>query len=90
MKLSDERINFLSHQIFKALKGKGGSQFADESKSLLGIKQAIHEFGSVLETVDQHVRQKIDSLKRHVLDGSREWDLLYRQYFDEELAKKGL
>lgn len=88
MKLSEERVTFLSHQIFKAL--KGSCRFADESKGLAGIKQAIHEYGAVLGAIDTHVREKIASLKRQILDGSREWDLIYRQYFDEELKKKGL
>jgi len=88
--LSDDRINFLSHQVFNALKTKGGAQYPDEKKALLGIKQAIHEFGGVLEGLDTQIRQKIASLKRQIPEGSREWDVLYRQYFEEELNKKGL
>jgi len=90
MNLSDDRINHLSHLLIKALKEKGTGQFADETKALLGIKKAIHEFGDILEVTDQAVRAKVATLKRQVQEGSREWDILYRQYFDEEMAKKGL
>lgn len=89
MKLSDERINDLSHKILEALK-KWAAQIPDTSKALLGIKKGIREFGEILEKIDAHVRQKIASLKRNVPEGSREWDLLYRQYCGEELSKKGL
>lgn len=90
MKLSDDRINNLSHKILKALKAQGQAQYPDETKALHGIKQAIHDFGAILEGIDASVRKKIASMKRQILDGSREFELLYRQYFDEELGKKGL
>ena len=90
MNLSDDRINHLSHLILKSLKDNGGARYGDEAKALLGIKKAIHDFGEVTESIDTQVRAKIATLKRQVQEGSREWDLLYKQYFTEELAKKGL
>lgn len=90
MRLSDDRINYLSHQILKAFKSQGGAQFPEEVKLLNGIKKSIHEFGEVLDGIDGVVRAKIETLKRNVPEGSREWDLLYRQYSEEELTKKGL
>jgi hypothetical protein len=35
------------------------------------------------------VRRKIASLKRGVVEGSGEWQILYRRYREEELRKKG-
>lgn len=90
MRLSDDRINFLSHRLLEALKKEGGAKYPDETKVLLGIKKAIRDFGDLLDGIDGTVRQKIASLKRNVPEGSREWDVLYRQYCDEELVKKGL
>lgn len=90
MKLSDDRINNLSHKILKALKVQGQAQYPDETKALHGIKQAIHDFGAILDGIDAAVRKKIASMKRQILDGSQEFEVLYRQYFDEELTKKGL
>ena len=89
MILSDERINHLSHLLIDVLK-KGGAKFVDEIKVLLELKKGIHEFGDVLEKIDGQVRTKVGSLKRQIPEGSREWDLLYKQYFEEELSKKGL
>ncbi|MBI2347945.1 MAG: DUF507 family protein [Deltaproteobacteria bacterium] len=39
------------------------------------------------DRVDEVVRQKIQSLSRPVPPGSREWDILYRKYLEEELKK---
>lgn len=89
MNLSDDRINHLSHLLIGELK-RGGVQFSDEIKVLIELKRGIHEFGELLDKFNLQVRQKIASLKRQIPEGSREWDLLYKQYFDEELVKKGL
>ena len=35
------------------------------------------------------VRSKIASLKRGVIEGSPEWNILFRRYREEELRKKG-
>ncbi len=89
MNLSDDRINHLSHLLIEVLR-RDGARFSDEIKVLTELKRGIHEFGEILDKIDNLVRQKVASLKRQVPEGSREWDLLYREYFDEELAKKGL
>jgi hypothetical protein len=34
------------------------------------------------------VRRKIQSLSRQVPVGSREWDILYRKYHEEEMRKQ--
>lgn len=90
MNLTDERINHLSHLVLTGLKKGGGVRVADETATLNGIKKALRDFASLLEVLDDQIRQKIATLKRDVPEGSREWDILYRQYFDQELAKKGL
>lgn len=39
--------------------------------------------------MDLAVRKKIASLKRGVVEGGSEWQVLYRRYREEELRKKG-
>ena len=33
-------------------------------------------------------RQKIRSIKRYIPEGSKEWEILYKQYFQEETDKR--
>ena len=40
--------------------------------------------------IDLEVRKKIASQKKEILEGSEEWDLLYRRHYSEELKKKGV
>ena len=34
-------------------------------------------------------KKMVASLKRGVVEGSPEWDVMYRKYFEEELNKRG-
>jgi hypothetical protein len=34
------------------------------------------------------VRYKIESQTRDIPEGSEEWDILYRRYYDEEMGKR--
>jgi hypothetical protein len=40
--------------------------------------------------IDLAARQKIESQKRTILEGSQEWDILYRKYYNEEVKKLGI
>jgi hypothetical protein len=37
------------------------------------------------ETVDAAARKKIESQQRKIPEGSAEWEILYRKYYEEEL-----
>ena len=39
------------------------------------------------EAIDALVRRKIESQKRPIPEGSDEWDVLYRKYYEEEVAR---
>jgi hypothetical protein len=34
------------------------------------------------------VRYKIESQARDIPEGSEEWDILYRRYYDDEMSKR--
>jgi hypothetical protein len=40
--------------------------------------------------IDAVARQKIERQKRTILEGSQEWDILYRKYYNEEVKKLGI
>jgi hypothetical protein len=42
------------------------------------------------EAVDAEIRKKISSQKKEVLEGSEEWDVLYRKYYAEEMRRMGI
>ncbi|MEO5357027.1 MAG: DUF507 family protein [Nitrospirae bacterium YQR-1] len=53
------------------------------------IKTIITAHLNVCEEVDTIVRKKLKSMKKGLIEGTQEWDILYRKFFDEEGAKRG-
>ncbi len=89
MRLSEERISHISHLIIEALKSEKICDFTQEGKALHEIKKNITNFLQFEDRADEAARQKIRSMSSMVAEGGREWDILYRKYFNEEMAKKG-
>jgi hypothetical protein len=87
-RLSESRISHLAHLIVDGLKKGNFANFAHEGRALNETKRVLSEFFHQEDHTDSIVRQKIASLSRHVPLGSREWDVLYRKYREEELRKQ--
>jgi hypothetical protein len=88
MKLSEERISHIAHMVFNRIYDDDVVDFYDEETGLREIKRAIEEFVKIYEDVDSFVRGKIESLKNRVPEGSLEWEILYKKYFEDEVRKK--
>ena len=43
----------------------------------------------ILAALDKKAVNKIHSQKKAIEEGSREWEILYRKYYNDELAKLG-
>jgi len=86
-KLSEARVSFLAHEILRVLQTDGLIEVQNERLALAEMKRLLTQEDELSARIDESVRQKIASLRRRVPPGSREWDLLYRQYFEEELRK---
>ena len=87
MRFSEARTSFLAHQMVKALRQEGLADIENERHVLLEIKRILGQEHAADSRVDLIVRRKIASLSRNVPPGSREWDVLYRQYYAEEARK---
>jgi len=86
-RLSENRISHLAHLVIDGLWKADLADFPNESRALAETKGAIKEFFSREDRTDEVVRQKLQSLSRSIPQGSREWDVLYRKYFEEEIRK---
>jgi uncharacterized protein len=88
IRLSESRISHLAHLVLDGLRKDKLAEFPNEGRSLSETKQVLRDFFQREDRIDEIVRQKIASLSRHVPPGSREWDILYRKYFEEEARKQ--
>jgi hypothetical protein len=86
--VSENRLSHLAHLIIDGLRKSGLVNFPAEGRALIETKQVLHDFFQRDDRLDEIVRQKIQSLSRHVPPGSREWDVLYRKYLEEEMRKE--
>ncbi len=86
--LSEGRISCLAHLIMDSLKTGGLVDFPNETRVLRETKEVLKETFNLEDRLDELVRQKIQSLSRPISPGSREWDILYRKYLEEELNKQ--
>jgi hypothetical protein len=59
-----------------------------EERILREIKRTITGELKFEDEADAAARRTIQSLSRRVPEGSREWDVLYRKYFEEELNRR--
>jgi len=89
-RLSREKINYLSKQILKTLENDPQVDFLDDPKEIrLAIVKAIEDELHLYEMLDRKAVEKIQSQKNAIEEGSREWEILYRKYYSEELDKLG-
>ena len=87
--VSEGRISALAQLVLAELKRADVADLRSDHLVLREIKGALSDFLQVDEVLDAKVRRKIASLSRRVPEGSAEWDVLYRQYFEEEKRKLG-
>jgi len=92
MRLSREKTVRLSHVIINLLVSSEDVDFVEDRDT---IRQEIVQILQALlkqeEQVDAEVRLKIGSQKKkEILEGSEEWDILYRRYYAEGLKRMGV
>ena len=91
MRLSREKIVRLSHQITDVLVSSDDVEFVEDRDTIRRevvqiLTATLHEE----EKADLEVRKKITSQKKEILEGSEEWELLYRKYYAEEMRRMGI
>ncbi len=87
MRFSEGRKSYLAHLIVSTLCKEGLAEVENERLVLAEIKQVLEQDHEIDARIDAVVRKKIASLSRRVPPGGREWDILYRQYYEEESRK---
>ena len=91
MKLSYEKIVQISHRIMGAIEALDEVEIFEEPNT---IRQEIVKILTDLmreeEKIGELVKSRITSQKRTITEGSAEWDILYKKYYNDELRKLGV
>jgi hypothetical protein len=91
MRISREKIVRLSHQITEVLVASEDVEFVDDRDTIR--QQVVLILTATLkeeEKVELEVRKKIGSQKKEILEGSEEWDVLFKKYYADELRRMGV
>jgi hypothetical protein len=88
LKLSRDKILKLSHLILDYINADDTVEYYVEPQAMRAdILKMIEGEMRTDEAIDALVRRKIESQKRTIPEGSDEWDVMYRKYYEEEMSK---
>jgi hypothetical protein len=91
MRISREKINKLAHAVSDTLADIDNVDFIEDRNAIrLEAKRLLENLMAQEARIDSAARQKIESQRRTILEGSQEWDILYRKYYNEEVKKLGI
>jgi hypothetical protein len=90
-RISDDKLNKLAHTIADTLAEIDEVDFLEDRNTIRQeARKALTKLLLDEVKIDAAARQKIASQQRIILEGSQEWDILYRKYYNDEVKKLGL
>jgi len=91
VRLSRDKVNKLAHTVADALASLDNVEFLEDRNSIrMEARRLLEELLKEEEKIDSAARKKIESQRRTILEGTQEWDILYRKYYNEEVKKLGI
>ena len=91
MRLSRDKINKLAHTVADTLAELDQVDFVEDRNTIrMEARRILEELMAEEAKIDIAARQKIESQKRTITEGTQEWDILYRKYYNEEVKKLGI
>jgi hypothetical protein len=91
VRISRDKSNVLARAVADVLKEMDEVEFIEDPNTIRQeTRRILEEILNQEEKIDLAAKQKIESQKRTILEGSQEWDILYRKYYNEEVKKLGV
>jgi hypothetical protein len=90
LKLSRNKVNYLSSLVARYIENNEEIDYSDDIGNIrLKIFHLIMNELRIFEQIELEAKERVKIQKRTVPEGSREWEILFRKYVSEELAKLG-
>ncbi len=91
MRISRDKLNKLAHTVADTLAEVPECDFLEDRNTIRQEARKALEKLLLEETkLDAAARQKISSQRKIIVEGSQEWDILYRKYYNDEVKKLGI
>jgi hypothetical protein len=91
MRISRDKLNKLAHTIADSLAEIDAVGFLEDRNTIR--QEARKELENLLTEearIDAAAKAKIAGQRKIILEGSQEWEILYRKYYNEEVRKLGI
>ncbi len=91
MRISRDKLNKLAHTVADTLAEIPECDFLEDRNTIRQEARKALEKLLLEETkLDAAARMKISSQRKIIVEGSQEWEILYRKYYNDEVKKLGL
>lgn len=91
MRVSRDKLNKLAHTVADTLAEIDEVEFQEDRNTIRQEARKVLESILTEEArIDQAARTKISSQRKIILEGTQEWEILYRKYYNEEVRKLGV
>jgi hypothetical protein len=91
VRISRDKLNKLAHTVADALAEIDEVGFLEDRNTIRQeARKALEKLLTDELKLDTAARQKIASQRKIIVEGSQEWDILYRKYYNDEVKKLGL
>ena len=91
MRVTPDKLNKLAHTVADTLADVPECDFLEDRNTIRQEARKILTKLLMEETkLDAAARFKISSQRKIIVEGSQEWDILYRKYYNDEVKKLGL
>ena len=91
MRISRDKVNKLAHTVADTLAEIPECDFLEDRNTIRQeARKALEKLLTDEMKLDAGARQKIASQRKIIVEGSQEWDILYRKYYNDEVKKLGL
>ena len=91
MRVTRDKLNKLAHVVADTLAETDECEFLDDRNTIRQeARKALETLLLAEMKIDAAAKQKIASQRKIIMEGSQEWDILYRKYYNEEVKKLGI
>jgi hypothetical protein len=91
VRVSRDKVNKLAHTVADTLAEIPECDFLEDRNTIRQeARKALEKLLTDEMRIDTAARQKIASQRKIILEGSQEWEILYRKYYNDEVKKLGL
>ena len=91
MRVNRDKLNKLAHTVADTLADIDQVGFLEDRNTIRQeARKALTTLLAEEARIDQAARLKIANQRKIIMEGSQEWEILYRKYYNDEVRKLGI